>query len=150
MHIPKWLIATAVLLFIALIASVAFFIGREPSHPAEPPSAAMEIPQEPVAVREPAPEEPKRPLAAAVSETKPTEAIPSSASVFPPSATGATSPPADTSPAAAETRARVAAYFQQMDALQSGGSGDQEAFANTLMQAALSGDFSGIDDLVRA
>src|ERR1041385_7517192 len=123
MHVPKWLIATAVLLFIALIASVAFFIGRETSHPAEPPSAAVEIPQEPAAAREPAPEEAKRPLAEAGSATTPAEAIPSSASVFPSSAP---SPPAvDTSPAAAETRARVAAYFQQMDALQSGGSGDQ-------------------------
>ena len=39
MHIPKWLIATAGLLFVVLIASVAFFIGRETSQPPEAPIA---------------------------------------------------------------------------------------------------------------
>ena len=38
-----------------------------------------------------------------------------------------------------------------MEAFQSGGPvGDQEAFATTILQGATSGDFSGIDDLVRA
>ena len=39
MHIPKWLIATAGLLLVVLIASVAFFIGRETSQPPEAPIA---------------------------------------------------------------------------------------------------------------
>jgi hypothetical protein len=57
----------------------------------------------------------------------------------------------DTSPATAEARARVSAYFKQMDALQSGAPiGDADAFAMTIMQGATSGDFSGLDDLVRA
>ena len=38
-----------------------------------------------------------------------------------------------------------------MDRLQSAApTGDQEAFATTIVQGAVSGDFSGIDDLVRA
>jgi hypothetical protein len=56
----------------------------------------------------------------------------------------------DTSQATPDARARVSAYFTQMEALQSGGpSGDPDAFANTILQGATSGDFSGIDDLVR-
>ena len=57
----------------------------------------------------------------------------------------------DTSQVTAESRARVSAYFKQMEGLQSGGpGGDQEAFATAVVQGAASGDFSGIDDLVRA
>ena len=57
----------------------------------------------------------------------------------------------NTSPAMAEARARVSDYFKQMEALQSGGPiADQDAFATTILQGAVSGDFSGIDDLVRA
>jgi len=45
----------------------------------------------------------------------------------------------------------VAAYFTQMEAIRSGGTiGDQQEFATTVVNAAVSGDFSGIDDLVRA
>jgi Arc/MetJ-type ribon-helix-helix transcriptional regulator len=44
----------------------------------------------------------------------------------------------------------VAAYFKQMDAIQSGGSGDPQAFATTVAEAAASGDFSGMDDLIRS
>ena len=43
MHIPKWLIATAGLLFVVLIAAVAFFIGRETSQPPEAPIAVSAL-----------------------------------------------------------------------------------------------------------
>jgi hypothetical protein len=56
MHIPKWLIATAGLIFVVLIAAVAFFIGREISPP-EAPLAVSALAQEPSSVREPAPAE---------------------------------------------------------------------------------------------
>ena len=154
MHIPKWLIATAGLLFVVLIAAIAFFIGRETSRPPAAAIAASAVPQEVSAVRDSAPEEPKLPLAEAsaaitsiitapVSGTASSNATPSSAS-----ASGAA---ADNSQATAEARARVAAYFTQMAAIQSGGTiGDQEEFAKTIVNAAASGDFSGIDDLVRS
>lgn len=45
----------------------------------------------------------------------------------------------------------MSAYFKEMEALQSGGPiGDQETFANTVLQGATTGDFAGIDDLLRA
>ena len=161
MHIPKWLIATAGLFFVVLIAAVAFFIGRETSPPPEAPMAVSALAQEPSSVRDPAPE-PKAPVAeasggamtspltASASGTAATEAPPSTASA---SLSSSSAPAAtvDTSHATAEARARVSAYFRQMEALQSGGPiGDQEAFATTILQGAASGDFSGIDDLVRA
>jgi hypothetical protein len=142
MHIPKWLIATAGLLFVVLIAAVAFFVGRESSQPPEAPSDVAELAQEP-SVRDPAPE-PNAPAAEA------SEAPPSTARTSLPS-TSAPAIAADTSQATAEARARVSAYFKQMEPLQSGGAiADQEAFATTVLQGAVSGDFSGIDDLVRA
>ena len=158
MHIPKWLIATAGLLFVVLIATITFFIGRETSQPPEAP-IAVSLAQEPPSVGDPAPApEPTAPVAEAgggamtspLTASPATEAPPStaSASLSSPSAPAAA---VDTSQATAEARARVSAYFTQMDALQSGGPiGDQEAFATTLLQGAVSGDFSGIDDLVRA
>jgi hypothetical protein len=133
MHIPKWLIATAGLLFVGLVAAVAFFIGRETSQPPEAPIAVAAPAQEPPSVRDPAPE-PAAPVAEASGGTM-----------------SAPAPAVDTSPVSAEARARVSAYFTQMDALQSGGPiGDQEAFATMILQGALSGDFAGVDDLVRA
>ena len=60
-------------------------------------------------------------------------------------------PPADNSQATAEARARVADYFKQMDAIQlDGTAGDSQELANTVVNAAASGDFSSIDDLVRS
>ena len=161
MHIPKWLIATAGLLFVVLIASVAFFIGRQSSQPPEASIAVSALAQEPPSVRDPAPE-PRAPvteasggamtspIAASTSGTAATETPTSTASASLPS-TSAPAAGVDTSQATAEARARVSAYFKQMEALQSGGPiGDQEAFATTVLQGATSGDFSGIDDLVRA
>lgn len=156
MHIPKWLIATAGLLFVVLIAAIAFFIGRETSQPSEAPSDVSAPAQEPPSVRDPAPE-PEAPAADAsggaitspiTTSTSGTAARePASTESAPPSSTSAP----DTSQATAEARARVSAYFKQMDALQSGGTiGDPDAFATTILQGATSGDFSGIDDLVRA
>jgi hypothetical protein len=46
MHIPKWLIATAGLLFLGLIAAVAFFLGRETSQPPEAPIAVSALAQD--------------------------------------------------------------------------------------------------------
>lgn len=143
MQIPKWLIATAALLVVALIAALAFFIGRETSRPPAAAVAASPAPQEPAAISAP------------VSAPAPGNAIGA------PGAPGATAssatepgPPADNSPAAPgsnDARARVAAYFKQMDAILSAGTtGDSQEFATTLVNAAASGDFSGIDDLVRA
>ena len=158
MHIPKWLIATAGLLFVVLIAAIAFFIGRETSQPPEAPSAVSAPEQEPPSVREPAPApEPTAasggagtsPITSPTSETQAREAA-STASASPSSAS-APAAVMDNSPSTAEARARVSAYFTQMDALQSGGPiGDANAFATTLLQGATSGDFSGIDELVRA
>ena len=162
MHIPKWLIATAGLLFVVLIASVAFFIGRQTSQPPEAPIAVSALAQEPPSVSDRAAPEPKAPvtegsggamtspITASTSGTGTTEAPASTASAAP-SSTSAPAAAVDTSQATAEARARVSAYFKQMEALQSGGPiGDQEAFAATVLQGATSGDFSGIDDLVRA
>ena len=160
MHIPKWLIATAGFLFMVLIAAVAFFIGRESSQPPEVPIAVAALAQEPPTASEPAPApEPTAPVADARGDAMTSPSTPTSgtATAAPPSTATAslssTSAPAaavDTSQATAEARARVSAYFSQMEALQSGGPiGDQEAFATTLLQGAVSGDFSGIDDLVR-
>ena len=161
MHIPKWLIATAGLLFVVLIASVAFFIGRQTSQPPEAPIAVSALAQELPSVRDPVPApEPKPPVAEASGGASPITASTSgtAATAAPPSTASAslssTSAPAagvDTSQATAEARARVSAYFTQMEALQSGGPiGDQEAFATTVLEGATSGDFSGIDALVRA
>ena len=135
MHIPKWLIATAGFLLMTLIASVAFFIGRE-SSPA---------PAAPIATSAPAPE-PTAPAAEAGggATTSPITA--------PASGTTGSAPAAavDISPATAEARARVSEYFKQMEALQAGEAiAEPEAFATTVLQGATTGDFSGIDDLVR-
>jgi hypothetical protein len=162
MHIPKWLIATAGLLFVVLIAAVAFLIGRQTSQPAQAPSAvsAEAEAEEPPSDREPAPEAEapvaytgggamSSPATASPSRTAATEVPASSASAYP-SSSSALAGAVDTSQATAEARARVSAYFTQMKALESGGPiGDQEAFATTLLQGAVSGDFSGIDNLVR-
>lgn len=152
MHIPKWLIATAGLLLVALIASVAFFIGRETSRPREAPIADSALEQEPEAkapVAEASGGAVTPPITAS-SGTAATEAPPVTAS----SSLSSTSAPAaavDTSQATAEARARVSAYFKQMEAVQPGAAiADPEAFATTILQGAVSGDFSGIDDLVRA
>ena len=161
MHIPKWLIATAALLFVVMIAAVAFFIGRETSQPPQAPIDVSALPEEPPSVRDPAPE-PTAPVAGASggAMTSPITASPSgtAATQVPPSTASAslssTNAPAaavDTSQASAEARARVSAYFKQMEALQPGGPiGDQESFATAVVQGAASGDFSAIDDLVRA
>ncbi len=164
MHIPKWLLATVGLLLVVLIAAVAFFIGRQTSQPPATPTAVSAPAQEPPSVKDPAPEpEPTAPVAdasggamtlpsTAASPSPPPaiEALPSTASAFQPS-TSAPAAAVDTSAVTAEARARVSAYFTQMAALQSGGPiGDQQAFATTILQGAVSGDFSGIDDLVRA
>ena len=144
MHIPKWLIATAGLLFVVLIAAVAFFIGRASSQPAEAPVAVSAPAQEPSSVRDPA-SEPTPPVADASGGAMTSPIAASTSGV------GAPAAAVDISQATSEARARVSAYFTQMEALQSGGPiGDQEAFATTILQGAVSGDFSGIDDLVRA
>ena len=146
MHIPKWLIATAGLLFVMLIAAVAFFLGRETSQPPEAPIAVSALAQEPPSVRDPAPAAP----GPNASGSAAAEAPPSMASATQ-SSTSVPATAVDTSQATAEARARVSAYFRQMEALESGGPiGDQEAFATTILQGATSGDFSGVDDLVRA
>jgi len=156
MHIPKWLIATAGLLFVVLIAAIAFFIGRETSQPVEAPSAVSAPEQEPPS---PAPAPPSEPTdASGVAITAPITAPTSGTAAGAAASTASASPlstsaptaATESSPSTAEARARVSAYFTQMDALQSGGIGDANAFATTLLQGATSGDFSGIDDLVRA
>lgn len=145
MHIPKWLIATAGFLLVALIASVAFFIGRETSQPPEAPMADSALAQG----TEASGGAMTSPITASTSGTAATEAPPSTASASLPS-TSAPAAVVDTSQATAEARARVSAYFNQMEALQPGEPiGDTEAFAATVLQGAASGDFSGIDDLVR-
>jgi hypothetical protein len=163
MHIPKWMIATAGFLFMTLVAAVAFFLGRETSQPPEAPIAVSAPAQEPPSVRDPAaapvPNAPlpdasggamTPPLTAPANGTAATGSPPSTASAYP-SSSSAPAAAVETSHATAEARARVAAYFTQMEALQSGGPiGDQEAFAATILQGAVSGDFSAIDDLVRA
>ena len=66
MQIPKWLIATAGLLFVVLIAAVAFFIGRQTAQPPQAPIAVSALAPEPASVRDPAPApEPKPPVAEA-------------------------------------------------------------------------------------
>ena len=130
-----------------LIASVAFFIGRETSQPREASIADSALAKDPPSVRDPAPApEPKAPVAeASGAMTSPITASTSGTAATEPSAA------VDTSPATAEARARVSAYFTQMEALGSGAAiADQEAFATTVLQGAVSGDFSAIDDLVRA
>jgi len=149
MQIPKWLIAAAGLLVVVLIAAVAFLMGRQTSRPPAAPTAAVAAPPErnepPVAsaAQEAAREEPKLPP----TESGATAPTPS-ASVSAPSAEH---PPATpVTPVTDDARARVAAYFKQMQAIQSGGSGDPQAFATTVANAAAGGDFSGMDDLIRS
>jgi hypothetical protein len=130
MHIPKWLIAAAGLVLVALIAAVAFFIGHQTS---QPPAA-------PIAASTPATE------ASGAAATPP---MPTASASLPISSAPAAA--VDQSPASDEARARVSAYFTQMEGLQSGEAvAEPEAFATTLLQGATSGDFSGIDDLVHA
>ena len=119
MHIPKWLIATAGLLFVVLIAAVAFFIGRQSSQPLEATIAvSAPEPEDPVAEESGAAM--RSPITASTSGTAATEAPPSIASA---SLSRSSAPAAavDTPQATAEARARVSAYFQQMEALQPGG-----------------------------
>lgn len=154
MHIPKWLIATAAVLFVVLIAAVAFFLGRESApQPATPSAVAAPAPAE----SEP---ESKAPVAEAASATTPPVAEPASGAVAPapiaaPSYTPLPSPSAPAAvdiapPATDPARARVSAYFSAMQALQSGAPiGDPQALATTILHGAVSGDFSGVDDLVR-
>ena len=153
MHIPKWLIATAALLLVTLIAAIAFFVGRESSRPPAADIPASAAPQEVSAAKDPAPEEPRPPVAAPSSASAalvtPSVIDPSSSNTARPNA-GAPGLAADNPPAAPEARARVAAYFAQMESIQSGRAGDPNEFATTIVNAAMSGDFSGIDDLVRA
>ncbi len=159
MQIPKWLIATAGLVFVVLIAflhrspdlsaaggadcrfgaaaGVSLCKGRSGGSRAESPvteaGGAM-----------------ASPFTASTGGDAATKALPSTESA---SLSNTSSPAAavHTSQAAAEARARVSTYFKQMEALQSGGPiDDQETFAATVLQGAVSGDFSGIDDLVRA
>jgi 2-oxoglutarate dehydrogenase E2 component (dihydrolipoamide succinyltransferase) len=148
MHIPKWLIAAVGLLFVGLLAAVAFFLGRETSRPPAPASAAA-APATP-APAAPAPDAPAP--APAPMPQDPAPAIDPPQEVAKPSASAsAPVPAADTAQTTPEARARVAAYFKQMDAIQAGGqTGDQQEFASSLVNAAGNGDFTGIDDLVRA
>jgi hypothetical protein len=151
MHIPKWLIATAALLFVVLIAAVAFFIGRETTQPQEAATDVSAVAQEPEPTAQvtEASGATTPPITASTSGTAATQAPRSTASAALPS-TSTAAAAEDTSQATAEARARVSAYFKQMEALQSGGPiGDQEAFATAVVQGAASGDFSAIDDLVR-
>jgi hypothetical protein len=152
MHIPKWLIASAALLGVVMIAAIAFFLGRETSRPPAAAMAAPAVPQESAAARESASEESTLPIAAAPGPSSPTitPTVTGMASSYATPSNVVAAPAASTnSPATAETRARVAAYFEQMEALRSAGTGDQEEFATTIVNAAVSGDFSAIDDLIR-
>jgi len=134
MHIPKWLIATAGFVLVMLIGAVAFFIGSETSRPTAVASA---------------PEEAKLPPAEAGGAAASSSATPSS--VATPSSASTPGPAAESSQTTPEARARVAAYFKQMEAIQSAGqTGDPQEFASTVVNAAGNGDFSAIDDLVRA
>jgi len=148
-HIPKWLIATAGFVFVVLIAAIAFFIGRETSRPLAA-IAASAVPHELSAPGDSASEAPKLPLAEASGAMTSTITALAGGTATTPSAS-ASGPAAVNSPSTAEARTRVAAYFTQMEAIRSGGTiGDQQEFATTVVNAAVSGDFSGIDDLVRA
>jgi len=145
MHIPKWLIATAGVFVAMLIAALGFLVGREsaPSRAAEMPATAGT--QAVSAVRDPAPEPPAPPVPGASSAGA---AVVTPAVIDPASSI---TPIPSSSPGAADARTRVAAYFAQMEAIQSGGMvGNEEEFATTIVNAAVSGNFSGIDDLVRA
>jgi hypothetical protein len=153
MHIPKWLIATAGLLLLVLVAAISFLIGRETSQPPAAPIGASAPPQEPSAEKDAGSGELKPALEESRVATPSNTA--SAAATAPGNATTSNAHEpigvAHNSPATAEARERVAAYFTQMDAIQSSrSSGDPEEFATTLVSAAVSGDFSGIDALVRA
>jgi hypothetical protein len=154
MHIPKWLIVTAGLLFAVLIAAVAFFVGRTTAPPPAAAAAVSAVPRAPSAVRDSGPEPPKlvpEDGGGAITSSMTPPASGTALNNATTSSARASGSAADNSPATAETRARVAAYFTQMEAIRSGGAvGDQQEFAMTVVTAAVSGDFSAIDDLVRA
>ena len=99
MHISKWLIATAGLLFVVLIASVAFLIGRQTVQPQEAPLAVAEASGGAVTP----------PITASTSGTAPTAAAPPSTASASLSSTSAPAAGTDTSQATAEARARVSA-----------------------------------------
>lgn len=157
MHIPKWLIATAGLLIVVLIAAVAFFIGRQTQPSQAPAGVTASAP----AASSPSNAPPPEPATSAAQPGDSAMTAPASTPSAPPASEPAviasaplSNPPAptpvETSSVTADARARVSAYFRQMDSMQSGGpGGDADAFANTIMQGAASGDFSGLDDLVR-
>src|SRR4051794_24449957 len=157
MHIPKWLIATAGMLFVVLVATLAFFLGRETSHPPTESIAASAAARDRPAVSDASPSPEPAPVADARggAVTSPLAAAPSPTSTTDPPSTANASPssPAaavDTLQPSADARVRVSDYLRQMNALQSGGpGGDPDAFANTILQGATSGDFSALDDLVR-
>lgn len=148
MHIPKWLIATAGVLFVILVAAIAFLIGRQSGTPPAPASATTAAVEAPPAAREETGQAAVAPIV-----TPPAIVVAPSQSATMPSSASAPVPATatDTPPITADARARVAAYFSQMDSIQSAGTtGDPEEFATTMLGAAVSGDFSGIDALVRA
>lgn len=127
MHIPKWLIAIAGIFFLALIASLAFLVGRQTSGPSVAGRPVQTVPQ-----------------ASTIPAAAPGGALAPTDGPLP-------SPAADISRVPPEARARVEAYFMQMEAIRSGAATDDpQDFATRLVSSANSGDLSGFDDLVRA
>lgn len=154
----RLVIALASALGLAIVA-IAFLLGRVSSSPAvvtvavpaqsagappaqgAPPIAA---PQVPLATDAPPP-------TAAAPLAEPTGlalTIPEMGSFSAPVLPATTTPTRPRSAPSAD-QPQIAAYFSQVDRLEDmGGGSDPQSFANTLVQAMSSGDFSGFDDLL--
>src|SRR4051812_23163014 len=110
MHIPKWLIATAGVLIVALVATLAFFVGRESSRaPAESTSRSA-TPHDSATVADASPESESAPVEDASGGTTRANDAPPSASASP-SAPVAPGAAADAGPVNADARVRVSDYL---------------------------------------
>jgi hypothetical protein len=138
----------------ALLA-IAFLLGRITSSPAvvtvsapvssvvKPESRPSALEREPTSIEiavAPAPEAALTQVPAPPPGLSPpgTEVAPTSAAAAP---TGLAAP-------RSADRQQIAAYFNQIDRLEDVGTGDPQAFANSMLQSMTSGDYSGFDDLL--
>jgi hypothetical protein len=144
----RLMVALSSALGLALLA-IAFLLGRILATPtvvtiAAPPSnvAALE-PLPPALATEPA-------SLAVVPETSNLPIPLTEPAVFPGpgSEIAPNSAPEPPRSSAAAERQQIASYFARIERLEDVGTGDPQAFANSMLQSMTSGDFSGFDDLL--
>lgn len=136
------------------LLTIAFLLGRITAKPAAAPIAT--VPVESPRATSPAPTSPSLPTT--VSDLPPSEAEPPTSPVTgplesrnlgasqsqPATVVGPTESPTRTPPGASQ----ISKYFAEVERLEDLGGGDPQAFANSMMPALSSGDFSGFDELL--